>query len=527
MKSHIIPRRATNIFSEQQLLLTENQAALQDFINLPFSKENFIEQIKIKSTFFTSEKRQLLTTELERKYNGVDANEASWNNIQLLKKEETFTITTGHQLSLMTGPLYFIYKILHVIKQCKELNEYYPNNHFVPVYWMASEDHDFEEIKSFLLFGKTIAWESEQSGAVGRMNLYGMPQVFDSISQFFANHPESEIHNLISKLNGNTYGEAFFQFIHAIFGNLGLIILDGDNKAFKTSFKPLIQKELESSFSYKLVTETNIKLQEKNFKIQVQPREINLFYLSHNKRERIILKGENFEIGSQSFTKDEILQLLEEETVSFSPNVVLRPLFQEYILPNLCYVGGVGELSYWLEFKSTFEAAGVPFPLIQARTSIVWIDAQTNEKINSQELSTTDLFKSVNDLKQNYLQNNAEEEIDFSLLNFQFEQFKTDLTQKTESIDASINSWMGAEFSRMEKQFDGMKSRLEKSVKSKHEKGLKSIEQIKEKLFPNGGMQERTLNFFQMCPDGNYTQKLVDLYEVIEPFNDAVLVLTD
>jgi len=124
-------------------------------------------------------------------------------------------------------------------------------------------------------------------------------------------------------------------------------------------------------------------------------------------------------------------------------------------------------------------------------------------------------------------QNNAEEEIDFSLLNFQFEQFKTDMTQKTDSIDTSINSWMGAEFARMEKQFDGMKSRLEKSVKAKHEKGLKSIEQIKEKLFPNGGMQERTLNFFQMCPDGNYTQKLVDLYEAIEPFNDAVLVLTD
>ncbi|NCA22934.1 MAG: bacillithiol biosynthesis cysteine-adding enzyme BshC, partial [Crocinitomicaceae bacterium] len=344
----------------------------------------------------------------------------------------------------MTGPLYFIYKILHVIKQCKELNEYYPKNHFVPVYWMASEDHDFEEIKSFLLFGKTITWESEQGGAVGRMNLFGMPQVFDSISQFFANHPESEIHNLISKLNGNTYGEAFFQFIHAIFGDLGLIILDGDNKAFKSSFKPVFQKELESSFSYNCVSETNAKLPTKNFKIQVQPREINLFYLSFNKRERIILNGENFEIGSQSFTKEETLQLLEKETASFSPNVVLRPLYQEYVLPNLCYVGGVGELSYWLQFKSSFEAAGVPFPMIQARTSIVWIDVQTNEKINSQALSTTDLFKSVNDLKQSYLQNNAEEEIDFSLLNFQFEQFKTDLTQKTENIDASINSWMGA-----------------------------------------------------------------------------------
>jgi hypothetical protein len=242
---------------------------------------------------------------------------------------------------------------------------------------------------------------------------------------------------------------------------------------------------------------------------------------------KISENGENFEIGSQPFTKEETLQLLEKEAVSFSPNVVLRPLYQEYVLPNLCYVGGVGELSYWLQFKSTFEAAGVPFPMIQARTSIVWIDVQTNEKINAQALSTIDLFKSVNDLKQSYLQNNAEEEIDFSLLNFQFEQFKTDLTQKTENIDASINSWMGAEFARMEKQFDGMKSRLEKSVKSKHEKGLKSIEQIKEKLFPNGGMQERTLNFFQMCPDGNYKQKLIDLYEAIEPFNDAVLVLTD
>ena len=137
------------------------------------------------------------------------------------------------------------------------------------------------------------------------------------------------------------------------------------------------------------------------------------------------------------------------------------------------------------------------------------------------------IFKSTPDLKKEFLLNNEEETIEFTLQDFQFNQFKSDLIHKSEMIDPSVKSWIEAEFTRIEKQVDGIKTRLEKSVKSKHEKALKSIEQLKEKLFPANGLQERSLNFFQFCPDGNYKDKLQNLYTEIEPFNSSILILIE
>jgi bacillithiol biosynthesis cysteine-adding enzyme BshC len=527
MKSHHFPRKESNCFSSQQLLFTENQEELLDFIGLPFSEENLKAQTAIKSAFFTAEKRNLLVSVLSKKYSSVTNVSTTLKNIASLENENCFTITTGHQLSLFTGPLYFVYKILHVIKQCELLNEKFPKNTFVPVYWMASEDHDFEEVKSFLLFGKTISWESEQAGAVGRMNLFGLSTVVDQIKQFFANHPESEIHQLIDKLNGNTYGEAFFQFVHELFGSFGLVILDGDEEAFKTAFKPIFKQELTTRFSYQEVVRTNNKLASNNLKIQVHPREINLFFLGENKRERIIANETDFQIGDDNFTATEILDLLEKYPASFSPNVVLRPLYQEFILPNICYVGGVGELSYWIQLKSTFEKAAIPYPMLQARSSVIWLEKSILEKLSQLNFEITEIFKSSAELKKEFLLNNEEETIDFTLQNFQFNQFKSDLIHKTELIDPSIKSWMEAEFTRMEKQVDTLKNRLEKSVKSKHEKALKSIEQVKEKLFPGNGMQERSFNFFQFCSDGNYKKRLENLYEELQPFQSEILLLLE
>jgi bacillithiol biosynthesis cysteine-adding enzyme BshC len=328
-------------------------------------------------------------------------------------------------------------------------------------------------------------------------------------------------------LNGNTYGEAFFNFIHELFGSFGLVILDGDEAEFKTAFKPIFKQELSTQFSYKEVIVSNEKLALKNFKIQVHPREINLFYLGENKRERIISQGRDFQIGETNYSQTEILDLLEKNPASFSPNVVLRPLYQEFILPNICYVGGVGELSYWLQLKSTFEKAAIPYPIIQARSSVIWMDKNSKEKLEQLKFEINSIFKNTIELKKEFLLNNEEETIDFSLQNFQFNQYKSDLIHKSELIDPSIKSWIEAEFTRIEKQIDGIKNRLEKSVKSKHEKALKSIEQLKEKLFPANGMQERSLNFFQFCPDGNYKNKLQNLYTEIEPFNSSILILIE
>jgi len=186
MKIQSKKRQATNFFSEKDLLLSESQHELSDFIGIPFSKDALQKQALLKSREFSTKKRELLAKELNNKYASIKQNEICKKNIDSLTNENCFTITTGHQLSLLTGPIYFIYKILHVIKQCEELKVSYPDLQFVPVYWMASEDHDFEEIKSFMLFGKEIKWNTEQSGAVGRMTLDGLQEVKNKIADGFS-----------------------------------------------------------------------------------------------------------------------------------------------------------------------------------------------------------------------------------------------------------------------------------------------------------------------------------------------------
>jgi bacillithiol biosynthesis cysteine-adding enzyme BshC len=525
MKATYIPRIQTNSFSEQQLFISDDQNKIKEFIGIPFSKEAFPKQIEQKSANYKKENRKILQSILYSSYQLLENNTKSIKNIEKLSDSNCFTITTGHQLSLLTGPVYFIYKILHVIKSCQVLNETYPDYHFVPIFWMASEDHDFEEIKSVSLFGKTINWETEQKGPVGRMNLSGLTETLEQFKQFFSNHPESELIGLIEQLNGKTYGEAFFRFVHRIFADYGLVILDGNKKEFKEAFSTILKKEVESQFSFNAVEATNDRLKQHNFKIQVNPREINLFYLSENKRDRIIADEDGFKIGTQKLTKEEIESLIDQNPQSFSPNVILRPLYQEFLLPNLCYVGGVGELSYWLQLKSVFDKAEIIYPLIQARTSAIWIDPVSSQKMEQYALSEVDLFKPISELKKQLIKEFENDNIDFSLIDFQFKQLKSDFENKAESIDNSLSSKVGAEFSRIEKQIDNLKAQLEKSIKNKHEKSLSGIEQLKNKLFPNQGLQERTANFFQFCPDGKYKAILNQLIDKIDPFNPDFLLI--
>lgn len=205
-----IPRSSTPFFNEKQRLFTENQAALSAWIQRPFSKEAFLEQLTEKQAVYGSVQRYILQEGLEELYADVLRSEQVQTNIEKLSQANCFTVTTGHQLSLATGPLFFLYKILHVIKQCEELKVSYPDYEFVPVYWMASEDHDFAEIQSVQLFQQILKWDRSNGGAVGRMNLVGLETVISEIHTKFQNHPDSEIHTLMDALSGETYGKSLF-----------------------------------------------------------------------------------------------------------------------------------------------------------------------------------------------------------------------------------------------------------------------------------------------------------------------------
>ena len=526
MQKFTFKRHDTGLFTDQQLNLACKQERLLPFINRVFSKENFEQQIALKKQQFSEEKRAVLVTVLTQNYANITTTEKVKANIETLKESTTFTVTTGHQLSLFTGPIYFIYKILHVIRLAEDLALAYPENKFVPVFWMASEDHDFEEIQTIQLFNQQITWETSQKGPVGRFELTDFEAVKNTVKAFFSSHSDNEIDALMDAYSGKNLAEATFSFVNALFQEYGLVIVDGDHPSLKQEFAATMRQELEHQFSYHAVQKTNEVLQKEGYKLQVNAREINLFYLQEQARERILHVEDGFYIeGKGTLSKEHLLEELTNYPDRFSPNVILRPLYQETILPNLCYVGGVGEMAYWLQLKGVFDAVNEVYPLIQVRSSLLFIDAITAKKMDKVSMNLSQLFEDVSIVKKGYLKEFASEEVDFTNIEQQLIKLKTTIVDKVVTADFNLEKYALAEILKLEKQVASIQEKVVKSVKQRHETALKTIEQVNEKLFPSNGMQERSMNLFQLCNTGKVAEIIDGFYKAIDPFDPDFVIL--
>lgn len=523
--SHI-SRTELNMFSEHDLDFILNQDKLKDFIGLPFSMENFSEQVKLKKNSFDQEKRNVLTEVLSEQYQHLNNNDLAINQINRLKESNTYTVTTGHQLCLLGGPMYFFLKIIHVINLSKALNKKYPNHHFVPVFWMASEDHDSAEIDHLHLFNKQIKWEHNQTGAVGRFNNEGLEDVFEHLLSLFNEERREELKVIFSTIKGENYGKAFMSWLHEIFTEHGLIIIDGDNKQLKDLFKPVMELELKEGFSNHSVQQTNEKLKLKKRKTQVHSRDINLFYLTNNERTRIIKKEHGFNIGERSFSLADLLTMLNDRADQFSPNAILRPLYQEFILPNLCYVGGMAEMNYWAQLKGVFEKTNIPYPLLQMRSNSLWLDLATNKKMEKSGLTVKDLFEDLPSLKKKFIQKNDTEPLNEEEIDQRLNQLRESI-RASSSEQKNINTWIGSELKKIEKSIDQIKNKILKEKKKSHEVDLIRIEKIKESLFPNGHLQERHQNLLHFCNRNSYQSIINDLSMSIDPLNKGFTIISE
>lgn len=528
MERFTVNRAKVKQIGKQHLNLVYNQSVFSEYINQAFDIKGFERQMNEKKQTYSHSHREVLVDVLKQQYASVSNNGGGLNLIESLNYPETFTITTGHQLSLFTGPLYFVLKILHVIKLAEKLNAEFPDKKFVPIYWMASEDHDFEEIQSMNLFGKKITWGSEQQGPVGRFKLEGLDEIKADIKEMFSNHPESSINSLIDSYSGKNLAEATRNLVHHLFENFNLVIIDGDNAQLKSLFAPVIKKELLSSFSHNSVLKTNIELTQENVKIQVNPREINLFYILDGVRTRITKEKDQFHIeGVGNFSEDEILNELDFFPERFSPNVILRPLYQEVLLPNLAYVGGAGELSYWIQLKDVFDKTNCTFPMISIRNSVMWIDSPISKKMSKINLELDDLFESKDALKKNFVTNNSEGKLDFTTLDEMQKDLSNEIEKVVTSIEPSMAGMAESEVVKLKKQLENLKSKLVRTSKSKHDSELKAIDQIIDKLFPGGGLQERSVNFFSFSPDGDFQKLIESLYAQLDPEEKDLIVIKD
>jgi bacillithiol biosynthesis cysteine-adding enzyme BshC len=477
----------------------DETSELKPFYNHFPKIENFKSQIEEKSSNFNSNgKREILVSELEKQYQNFEVSTTTLNNIKLLNNANTFTITTGHQLNLFTGPLYFLYKIVSTINLCKQLKKEYPENNFVPIYWMATEDHDFDEINYFNYQGKVFRWNRESSGPVGRLSTEGLDKVFDLFSKEIGTSNNA---NFLKKLFENAYlkhsnlADATRYLANELFQNEGLVIIDGDSIELKKLFIPFVKKELLEQTSFKKVTETNELL--KDYFVQVNPREINLFYIEDNLRERIIFENNIYKVNNTTFefSESEILTELENHPEKFSPNVITRPLYQEVILPNLCYIGGGGEIAYWLELKSSFEENNITFPMLLLRNSVLLATQKQAEKADKLELSWNDLFSNQRVLLDSKTKEFSEFAIDFTEqkehLKKQFENLYTIANQTDKSFIGAVK----AQEIKQLKGLDNLEKRLLKAEKRIHTEKLNRIVSVQNELFPGQSLQERKANF--------------------------------
>jgi len=491
--------------------------------------QNFKLQLEEKQQNYSPEFRDTLANTLTQQYKDLNPYIITQQNITLLRNNTTFTVTTGHQLNLFTGPLYFLYKIVSAINLAKDLKAEYPDYNFVPVYWMATEDHDFEEINYFTFRNKKIKWPRESAGPVGRLSTDGLDNVLGVFAKElglgnYAKYIKDLFEN--AYLKHNNLADATRYLANKLFGKQGLVIIDADTPDLKKLFVPHIKEELLRQTSHQKVADTAQLL--KDYNIQVNPREINLFYIEDNLRERIILQDGIYHINNTDlkFTEAELLKILETNPEKFSPNVIMRPLYQEVILPNLCYIGGGGELAYWLELKSFFEASNITFPILLLRNSVLLTTQKQAEKLDKLNLTWADIFAKQQQLLNKKVQEFSELKLDFTeQKEFLKKQFET-LTEMAAKTDASFLGAVKAQQIKQLKGLENLEKKLLRAEKRNHTDQLTRIVNLQNELFPGYSLQERRANFSEFYLE--YDGKLFDeLFKQLRPleqeFNVVIL----
>lgn len=527
MQKTLIPFHQVKQLSATDLAYISGDPRLQGFYQYEPSLDSFKEILlnKERGTYPRADLVQALTAQ----YTKLNTTEAVQENIEALLHENTFTIVTAHQPSLFLGPLYFLYKALTTIVLAEAVQDMTGGRRrIVPVFVLGSEDHDLAELNSINLYGKKITWPSEETGAVGSMSTESLAPVLAELKTILGDSPAAQslfqiVHSAYA--DQATIADATRAILNYLFGAYGLLVLDMNQPLLKRHFAPIIKAELTEMPSVSIVNSTAAQLNALGFKTQATPRDINLFYLKKGLRERIVLENGTYKVLNTNieFTKEEILSEVDAHPENFSPNVVLRPVYQELVLPNLAYVGGGGELAYWLERRDLFRHFGVQFPMLVRRHSVLWLDQDVQKKLAKLGFSPAEFFEDTEVLVRQYVEKNASTEISLSPEIESLKDVFERLAQKASATDPTLENAVRADAVKAVAALEQWEGRLRRTEKQKHEVSINQLRALKEKLFPANGLQERYDNFIPYLLK-NGDSFIHTLKEGFAPFDKGFLI---
>lgn len=493
-----IDYRSTGLFSNLVNDYIEGKGTAADFVAYPPSIEGIRQAIEARKKFPIN--RTVLKEVLTNQYANFSVSKAVQAQLDSLENENTFVITTAHQQNIFSGPLYFFYKILHAIELADALKKLFPENHFVPVYYMGSEDADLQEIGNFTIEGNSNQWVTPQKGAFGRMLVDdALLSLLNNLEGYWAVQPAGKEALTVLKEAyqlGRTINEATMHFVNAYFGSYGLVVLQPDDRLLKKQFIAIAEKELTTQFSNKVLQPT-IEALSKTYAIQTEGRPINLFYLKDHLRARIEKKGEKFIIVDTDieFSLAAILEELHQFPERFSPNVILRGVYQESILPGIVFIGGGGELAYWMELKNIFEAAGVHYPVLQLRNSFLFIPEKPASHWSNLGLSWQDLFKPIENVVLSYIQKNTNTTLHLTKETATLTAVYEDIQKLVEKIDPTLVAHTQNLLQQAKHKITALEKKMLRAVKRKEVFSVNRMEVVKKELFPNENLQERVEHF--------------------------------
>lgn len=510
---HEVPLKVSPLVQD---LLNQSEN-VRTFVSDFFTKENCIEAARKRT--FSKESRDLLVAQLNAQYANEITSDEVKKNIQSLQSESSFTVVTGHQICSAGGPLYLIYKIFSAIRITQELNASQSDFHFVPVYWMATEDHDIEEIRHFYWGNEKVELATSFEGIAGELPTEEF--------LFWLNEKKAEgkfneigLSDLfIQAYSRENFAEATRFWVNELLGEYGVVCVDGNDSSLKAIATGLFEKEIQEKFVFTEVLKTNLEIESLGFNPNIQPRNFNLFWLKNEDgraaRKRLDLKDGVFQTSDalQQFTAEELKQLLSE----LSPNVLLRPLYQETILPNIVYIGGPSELGYWLQLKNAFDAADLQMPLLAHRLSLVLVRKRDLEFVSKNDLNIADLVQDKFQEAQKKMlgaMNVKSFETEISMTKQNFENMRKYILV----IDASLVGWLSAEEKRQLDQWGNIEQKIKKAIKNKEEVKFNQLEKLYSFIQPQQTPQERVFSLLYTSEIMGW-KEIKELLEQADPFS--------